>query len=132
MTDPAQQLPHLIAVQVDPSLHGRAPEPGVEAISWAALDTAWNLLRESAVRVTLQSLRNQAAEQGVPFPATDEALFQEARDSGDPDAPRNHLDLGPDSREAAAGLEAVFRELATQAMVDAVFALHAVHEADEW
>ena len=108
-----------IEVKLDPSIHGRAPEGAQEEISWAALDTAWNLLRETAVQLTLQSMREQAAEQGIDFPATDDELFQEARDSGDPDAPTTYLDLAPENEMAAMGLHSVLQVLVQDAFKDA-------------
>jgi hypothetical protein len=108
-----------IEVKVDETLHNRAPKPGTEEITWAALDTAWNLLRDAAVRLVLQDMREQAAEQGIDFPATDEELFQEARDSGDPDAPTSHLDLAPENELAAMGLHSVLQLLAQDAAKDA-------------
>lgn len=108
-----------VEVKLDPELHKRTPETVIEGIAWPVLDTAFNLLRDAAVKVVLQELRTSAAEQGAPFPATDEELFKLARESGDPDAPTSYRDLAPESMLAAEGLHAVFLELIDTATLDA-------------
>ena len=119
-----------IEVKVDEKLHSRNPEPGTEEISWSALDTAWNLLRETAVRLVLHDLRTQATEQGLDFPATDEELFQAARDSGDPDAPTSYLDLAPDTEIAAMGLHSALQVLAQEASRECGQALRDAEEVE--
>lgn len=109
---------HTITVAVDPKLHSREPDGEAERLTWAFLDTTWNLMREYAVRVTLAEIRSQAAERGDTLPS-DEELFKEARESGDPDAPTGYLDLAPENGLSAAGLAGAFEVLAEQAFRDA-------------
>lgn len=123
-------MTHTIEVKLDPSIHLRSPEGEFEEVSWAALDTAWNLLRETAVKLTLISLREQAAEQGVPFPATDEELFREAKEAEGDDAPDGYRDLAPDNELAAAGLHAVLQVLLKDTWVEAQQAILDKHEID--
>ena len=108
-----------IEVKVDLENHNRAPAPGMEELTWKYLDTAWNLLRDAAVELTLQSMREQAAEQGIDFPSTDEELFQRAKDSGDPGAPTSYRQLAPSSEIAAQGLHAILQVLVNQSGQDA-------------
>ena len=108
-----------IEVKYDPSRHPSPPENELEALSWAALDTAWNLLREYSVRSILASMRHVATEQGLRWPETDEQMFAEAVATGDPDAPKDHLDLAPDCPGAALMLSQVFQHLVQEAGEDA-------------
>lgn len=111
---------------IDPALHdGREPESEVQRITWETLDTVWNVLRESAVRLTLVEIRAQLKEQGFEQMPSDEAMFEAAKASGDPDAPKSYLDLAPQRGDGPAvelagqGLLGAFQLLADQAMVDA-------------
>ena len=115
---------------IDPVLHdGREPESEVERVIWETLDTAWNVLRESAVRVTLLEIRAQLKEQGFEDMPSDEEMFELARQSGDPEAPTSYLDLAPRRGEGPAvemagqSLFTTFQLLADQAMLDASEAL---------
>lgn len=115
-------LPHLVAVEFDPSMHpntdyGSLDEPS--KLAFAVLDTSYKLLREYAVRVTLASVREQLAEQGQAL-ESDEELFSQARESGNPEAPTGYLDLAPDVDLAALGLHGVFQLLVDTATADAV------------
>lgn len=107
-----------VPVEVDTERHTREPQDEGERISWAALDTTWNILREYAVRSVLQDIRDQAAEQGIELP-TDEQLFEEGRKSGNPDAPTSYLDLAPNTRAAAEHLATAFGLLFDETMQDA-------------
>ena len=77
-------LPRLIEVKVDVELHGgKEPKSESQRLTWEVLDTVWKLMREYSVRVTLAEIRDQLAERGETFPS-DEELFKDARESGDP------------------------------------------------
>jgi hypothetical protein len=115
------RLPHLVAVEFDQSMHPDTDFDSLDAqskIAFAALDTAYKLLRESAVRVTLQAVREAAAEQGQTLEA-DEELFRQATESGDPDAPTGYADLAPDVPLAALGLHGAFGLLVDAATAEA-------------
>lgn len=113
-----------VTVEVDLSMHNRPPRSEREEIAWAALDTTWKLLRETATRLVLQDLRAQARSKGVEFP-TDEVLF--AAEPDNPDFPRSYLELAAEPEIAGRGLDAVLRAIHAQTMVDAAagFDLHA-------
>jgi hypothetical protein len=84
-----------LRVAVDPSMHeGKEPEPESQRIVWETLDTAWNLLRESATRLALLEVREQLTEQGFENMPTDEELFERAREEGE--GATSYLDLAPD------------------------------------
>jgi len=82
-----------VHVGIDPELHQREPESEAQRITWAALDTAWNLLRETAVRLALLELREQLTAQGFTDMPTDEDLFELAREEGE--GATSYLDLAP-------------------------------------
>lgn len=115
---------HTITVAVDPKLHTREPGSESERLTWAALDTAWNLLREYAVRVTIQDIREANPDSG--FPATDQELFDSAHPLG---GPANHLELAPEPGDsprvdlAAMGLAGAFEMIQDQARADAALGL---------
>lgn len=112
-----------VAVEVDPTIHRRLPAEN-ERESWAALDTAWNLLREVAVKLVIMSMREQAAEQGVPFPATDLEMFEEGVADDPENAPRTYSDLAAESPLAATGLHAVLSTLVDETMTMAAAAIN--------
>jgi len=121
-----------ITVAIDLAAHGgRQPESEAQRIVWETLDTAWKLLREGAVRVTLARIREANPE----LPA-DEELFRMARESGDPAAPSGYLDLAPDRGDGPAvevagmGLQGAFQVLGEQAMADAIEGLGIVVEGE--
>lgn len=115
---------HTITVAVDPKLHIREPGSESERLVWAALDTAWNLLREYAVRVTIQDIREANPDSG--FPATDQELFDSAHPLG---GPANHLELAPELGDspqvnlAVMGLAEAFDAVCSQARSDAALGL---------
>jgi len=104
-----------VHVGVDPSRHNEEPESEVQRLTWAALDTAWNLLRETAVRLALLELREQLTAQGFTDMPTDEDLFEQAREEGE--GATSYLDLAPDGGDgidvemAGAGLYSVLEVL---------------------
>ena len=109
-------------IEIDPELHkGKAPEDEVTRITWETLDTAWNVLRDGAVRTVLQTLREDVA--GPGFPATDEELFKLLGERLGDDAPKSYRDLAPRSKDAAALLAATFGLLEDQALSDAIAGL---------
>lgn len=119
-----------ITVAIDPELHdGEQPKSDRQRALWETLDTAWNLIREGAVRVTLADIREQLAEQGFTGMPSDEELFALGRESGDPEAPTSYLDLAPNRGDgeivnmAGEGLFSVFSLLAEQAYTDAAAGL---------
>lgn len=109
-----------VVVEVDPEMHRRQPENVQETIAWAVLDTAYGLLRDGAVRINLQSFREQATENGIDFPATDEELFARFAKLGDPEAPKSYRDLAPDDSIAAYALHDAFMLLVRLAFEEAV------------
>lgn len=112
-------LPHLVEVRIDPERHSAQPENEIERLQWEVLDTVYALLGEYAVRITLQALRDAAAEQGIPFPATDKEMFDDPDNVADPDAPKSYRDLAPDNEIAALGLAGAFDVLIDQAYEEA-------------
>lgn len=111
-------LPHLVEVRIDPERHSAQPENEIERLQWEVLDTVYALLGEYAVRITLQAMREAAAEEGLPFPATDQEMFDDP-DSTGPDAPKSYRDLAPDNEIAALGLAGAFGLLTEQAYEEA-------------
>ncbi len=107
--------PRTITVEIDPERGTGVPSDNVEAEVRAAVDTAWKLLRESAVRATMIALREEMAEQGIVVP-TDEELFSQSSSTG---GPASYLELAPDNPQALFHLNAAVRILVTQAAVDA-------------
>jgi len=114
-----------ITVAIDPEQHGGAePESEVARIVWETIDTAWNLLREGAVRTTMVALREANPE--LP---SDEELFREAAESGVPGAPTSYLDLAPNRGDgfeiglASKAVRSVFEVLAERTMSDAIHGL---------
>lgn len=115
-------LKDVVLVEFDQSMHTSAPQSEEDQVEWAVLDTAYNLLRDTAVRLTMMEIRKQAAEQGVVWPS-DEQLFAEQDDI------KSYRDLAPSSPEAAIGLHAVFTLLLTEAFAEAQDAING--QADE-
>lgn len=116
--------PRTIAVRIDSEFHGgKEPRDEVERLIWEILDTAWNLLREGAVRVTIAELNSQLSENGVEFRLDPEQIFAENADN--PDAPRSYMDLAPQKGDgesvelAGMSLQAAFELLAQQTFADA-------------
>lgn len=105
-----------VTVEVDQSMHTREPVNEVERLTWAALDTAWKLLREYSVRLVMLELRSQAEVQGVQLPSDEELFSQE---SDDPDFPRSYLDLAPEPEVAGRGLQAILNVLYAEALAEA-------------
>lgn len=115
-------MSHTVTVEFDPSMHPDTDFDSLDEpskLAFAALDTSYKLLREYAVRVTLASIREQAAEQGQELPA-DEELFRQAKEGGNPEAPTSYMDLAPDVDLAALGLHGAFQLLSDTAFADAV------------
>lgn len=109
-------------VEFDQSLHpsvkpGDLDEPSL--LAFAALDTAYNLLRDYAVRVTLATIRIEAAEQGQTLPS-DEEMFRLAKESGVEGAPTSYRDLAPLVSQAAMALHEAFEYLVVTATEEAV------------
>lgn len=102
---------HSVEVKSDaPDAHDNE----LERLAYAAIDTAWNLLNEYAVRVTLQEIREEAERVGADFPS-DTGLFREARESGDPDAPTSYRDLYPGDYDDRLALSGFFAALLVKA-----------------
>lgn len=124
-----------VEVKLDPSLRAAkedpAPQTDDEKSAWPLLDTAYNMIREAAVRVTLNEIRRQSVEQGVDV-GTDEELFRQAAASGIPGAPTSYADLAPDHINAATLFYECFTTLFDKAMNDAVSGVNsAVSAASE-
>lgn len=112
---------------VVPEFHdGKQPEDETDRITWETLDTVWNILRESAVRITLKDIRAKLEAAGFDGMPSDDELFAKAATDPDPDLPKNYLELAPDMDDspvvdlAAQGLFAAFRVLVDQTYADAV------------
>lgn len=101
-------MTRVIPVEIDASMHEGQPEDAQAAVVWAALDTAYNLLRDTAVEVVLMDIRKQAAEQGHNVPE-DVLLFMNSGlgESGI----KGYRDLAPDHPLAAEGIMRVFEVL---------------------
>lgn len=119
-----------ITVAIDPELHGgKEPESDKQRALWETLDTVWNLMREGSVRVVLADVREQLLKQGFTGMPSDEAVFEQAKASGDPEAPKSYIDLAPNRGDsplvdmAGRGLYGAFSLLAEQVMADASEAL---------
>lgn len=112
--------PRKIELKYDPALHNGKKRPSTpdEELIYPYLDTAYNLLREAAVRLVFQEIRDQGAEQGISV-GTDEELFAESAASGVPGAPTTYMDLAPDNDMASLGFFTAFEVLAAQALEDA-------------
>ena len=107
-----------VLVEIDPELHPEAPGDLIRRLNWEPLDTAWKLLREYAVRITLAEVRAQAKAQGIDFPE-DEELFRLNAESGDSFAVTEYMDLAPASPQAAHLLAQAFNELQNIAFQEA-------------
>lgn len=100
-----------------PEMHARQPHDRTEEIVWGVLDNVYNLLREAAVRLVVQELRETYAEMGVPYPSTDEETLKmmaanaEAAGAG---ALESFLDLAPHSRHVIEALDLSLRVLVTE------------------
>lgn len=118
-------MSHTIPVEFDESMHPTISLDGLDEqtkLSFAALDTAYKLLREYAVRVTLVSVRETLGEAGVTVPSDDE-LFRQSRESGVEGAPASYMDLAPDLRGAALALHDAFTLLVDASIEEAAEAL---------
>ncbi len=123
-----------VTVAVDPSIHTRTPDAGGQAIVWAYLDTAYNLLREAAVRLTIQDMRDSAAELGLPFPATDDEVFKSMAVQGekfDIEPPKTYLDLATHSDEVVTALDLSFKVLVQQVRDEALEAATFLATSDD-
>lgn len=112
-------LPNLVEIRLDPALHIASPEGVIDGMSWAAMDTAWNLLRDTAVRVAIQVIRESSAEAGLPFPTTDQELFDQVEQAGIPGAPKSHRELAPWNEKAMTAFALVYQNLLKQAIEEA-------------
>lgn len=114
--------PRTVTVEFDPAMHPNTDFDSLDEpskLAFAVLDTSYKLLREYSVRVTLASIREQAAEQGQTL-EPDEELFRQAKEGGDPEAPTSHMDLAPNVDLAALRLHGAFTLLVDTATADAV------------
>lgn len=107
-----------VEVRIDPERHVAQPENEIERLQWEVLDTVYGLLGEYAVRITLQAMREAAAEQGIPFPVTDQEAFDHPDNTG-PGAAKGYRDLAPDNETAALALAGTFGLLLDQAYREA-------------
>lgn len=88
-------------------------------VGFIALDTAYSILGEAAVKVVLAAIR-ESADGDLP---SDEELFEESRQSGIEGAPTSYRDLAPSSMHAARHLSSAFDLLVEQAEDDAFLGL---------
>jgi hypothetical protein len=101
-------MTHFIEVKTDTD---NVANDELERLAYSALDTAWNLLNEYAVRVTLQELREEAEEAGFTDYPSDEQLFADALASLDPEAPTSYRDLYPGNLDDRLALSGLFASL---------------------
>lgn len=102
-----------VKIEIDPDLHHREPVDDRERMVWATLDTAWNLLREQALHMTIKAVRDSVKMAGGN-PPSDEEIFESLR--GRPDAPQSYREMAPTSPSAQAMLSAVFQTLLQEAV----------------
>lgn len=95
----------VVPVEIDATLHTSSPDPEA-AETWAVLDTAYNLLRDHAVKETIKQMRAQALEDGHSFPE-DELIFAQSAALG----VSGYRDLAVNDPLAARGLMAVYEVL---------------------
>jgi hypothetical protein len=110
-----------VTVEFDQSMHPSINYDELseaDKLAFSVLDTAYKLLREYAVRVTLAGVRDAVGEVGQTLPS-DEEMFRLARESDDPEAPKGYLDLAPDEDLAAMGVHAAFTVLVDAAADEA-------------
>lgn len=123
-----------VHVAIDPEMHEFEPSSDRQRLTWETLDTAWNLLRETAVRIALTEVREQLAEQGFTNMPTDEQLFERAREEGV--GATSYLDLAPQTGDggmadlAAEGLYGVLAMLSEAAYQEARTGMAAAQEAE--
>lgn len=125
---------HTVTVSVDPKMHTRVPSNPGQEIVWAYLDTAYNLLREAAVRLTIQDMRDSAAELGLPFPETDQEVFESMAAQGakyDIEPPKNYLDLATHSDAVTTALDLGFNVLVEQVRDEALEAATFLATSDD-
>ena len=125
---------HTVTVSVDPKMHTRAPSNPAQEIVWAYLDTAYNLLREAAVRLTIQDMRDSAAELSLPFPETDQEVFDAMAAQGakfDIEPPKEYLDLATHSEAVTTAMELGFKILVQQVREEAMEAAHFLTTSDD-
>lgn len=122
-----------VSVELNSASHKAEPEGEVERLTWAVLDTTWRLLREYAVRTVFAEMHQMAEQQGVELDS-DEEIFRQLKESGDPEAPTSYFDLSVECPVAATALSNLFlhleeetRELATNGF-DAASALDEIAE----
>lgn len=110
-------MTHTIKVEIDQKLHGdEQPDDGTEAYVWAAMDTAWNLLRETAVRRVMDDFRAGATQATGRVIPSDEVIFQKMSDAHD-GAPMGYRDLAP---EGCPPLKQAFATVFTHLMEEAI------------
>lgn len=110
--------PELRSAMEDP-----APKTDEDKAVWPLLDTAYQLVREAAVRAVFVEIRKQAAQQGVTL-GTDEELIEQSLASGVEGAPKSVMDLAPDHPMVADAFHSAFEGLFELAMADAVAGLN--------
>lgn len=109
------------------ALEDPAPKTEEDREVWPLLDTAYQLIREAAVRAVFVEIRRQAKEQGVEI-GDDEELFRQARESGVEGAPTTYMDLAPDHPMIARTFHSAFAALYNLAMQDAATGLNQAQE----
>lgn len=100
--------PELRQLSADPT-----PQTDIDKATWPLLDTAYQLLREAAVRAAFVEISRQAAEQGIEWsPSPEEHLA---------DVPEleSIMDLAPDDGNVAGVFHGLFEAFFSMAMLDA-------------
>jgi hypothetical protein len=101
-----------VNVEVEAGTRTREPENDIEREAWAAVDSAWSLLRESAVRSVMLAYKEAAALNGDPNFSDPDRWLADAQ-AGGSDV-ESLAELAPDHTESPllhAGLAAVFAGL---------------------
>lgn len=104
-----------VKIELDPTLHrGDVELDDIEKEMWAGVDTAFNIMRETAIRVVLKGLREKAEGEGVQYPS-DEEIFASPVEG----APRNYREMAPTGCAEVRSLHsAVFEHLLQEATED--------------
>lgn len=117
LADVLKLVEDAVVVELDPKLHGTPPDDEGTRLSWAVLDTVYNLLGEYAVRVVLADIRTAMKAAGVEI-SPDEEIFRRAREA-DPGDPIGYAELAPRDPDAAARLAEAFGILKGRAKASA-------------
>lgn len=123
--------PHenLLVVKMDRDWHPNGVESKAAELHFAALDTAYKLLSEYAVRVAMESIRTAVNAIGGHM-GSDAEVFAESADSGLDNAARSYTDLAPHDMAAAGQIAHAFETLIDQVVSKLAANLGLIIEGD--